>query len=405
MSKTVAPSSCEIAVIWIDWYAYHVARFTGLNSTPSLAGRVAGLELVSGAGVHPGLRFREDLPEGLAIETLMPGVSWTDAGKLRLAILLWKRLNVLRPRVVLIPGYYTLPAIAAALWARLHRRCSVLMSESTAFDHPRQPMREMVKRTMLRLLFDWAVTGGKAHVRYLEQLGFRKDRIAGSYDVVDNKSIRLGTVAIRDQRPSEEEQAAGLSPSPYFLFVGRLAEEKNVETLLASWVQYRREGGTWPLVLAGDGPRRAALETMAQASPFGAEVRFTGLKSLSELIPIYAAAGCFVLPSTREPWGLVVNEAMAAELPVLVSRHCGCREDLVAEGENGFSFEPEDSKTLSCHLHGIAGLSVEDRLAFGRRSGAIICGYTTRGFGRAIASIARSYDKASKLHLLPETAQ
>ncbi len=91
---------CEIAVIWIDWYAYHVARFRGLNQVPLLAGKVAGIELVSGVGVHPGLRFREDLPEELRVETLMPGVSWSAASKIGMARLLWKRLDALKPGVV-----------------------------------------------------------------------------------------------------------------------------------------------------------------------------------------------------------------------------------------------------------------------------------------------------------------
>ncbi|MGI4830215.1 MAG: glycosyltransferase [Janthinobacterium lividum] len=395
---------CEVAVIWIDWYAYHVARFAGLNQTPSLAGKVVGLELVSGVGVHPGLRFREDLPEGIAIETLMPGVSWKEAGKLRLGFMLWQRLNTLRPRVVLVPGYYTLPGIAAALWARTHRRCSVLMTESTAFDHRRQPLREAFKSIVLHLLFSWAVTGGKAHVRYLEQLGFRRSRIAGFYDVVDNFAIRAGTAVVRQQKLKKTTPTSE-PDSPYFLFVGRLAEEKNVETLISSWIQYRRQGGRWPLVLAGDGPSRGGLEKLVEASSFGPYVTFTGLKSLRELIPIYADAGCFVLPSKREPWGLVVNEAMAADLPVLVSRQCGCREDLVIEGENGHSFEPMDELVLTNYLHRMERLPRDERVAMGQRSGEIIAGFTPRGFGRAIASIARRYDKASKLHLLPETAQ
>ncbi len=398
MSKRSKESPCEVAVIWIDWYPYHLARFAGLHGTPSLAGRVVGLELVSGVGVHPGLRFREELPEGLPVETLMPGVSWKAASKLRLSLLLWHRLSALKPRVVLVPGYYTLPGITAALWARLHRRCSVLMTESTAFDHKRQWLRELFKRTVLRTLFHWAVTGGKAHVRYLDQLGFRPDRIAGFYDVVDNERIGTATKALRAANASAPQK-------PYFLFVGRLAEEKNVETLLASWLRYREEGGHWPLVLAGDGPCRVALETMVASSSLQSEVLFTGLRSLQELLPTYAAAGCFVLPSTREPWGLVVNEAMAAELPVLVSRSCGCREDLVYEGENGFSFEPTGTDQLVALLHAIEEMPEQRRAQLGVRSGEIVATYSPRGFGRAVAAIARSHRGTRKLHLLPETAR
>ena len=54
---------CRVAVIWIDWYPYHVARFRGLMSAPSLRGGVVGIELVGGVGVHQGLKFRDLLPD------------------------------------------------------------------------------------------------------------------------------------------------------------------------------------------------------------------------------------------------------------------------------------------------------------------------------------------------------
>ena len=311
----------RVAVIWIDWYAYHVARFRGLNAAPALAGKVAGIELVGGVGVHKGLKFREPLPADLTIQTLMPDASWREADKGRLSRMLWQKLNELDPEVVLVPGYYTLPAIVAALWARLHRRASVLMTESCAFDHSRSWWKEKLKSLGMRLLFNWAVSGGKAHVSYLHELGFPQDRIVGFYDVVDNDMFSRGAYAERLRSAAE----AGLPAEPYFLYVGRLAEEKNAMTLLKSWIAFRKEGGTWPLMLVGDGPERPALEAAAAATPFGRDVYFPGLRSSRELLPYYAHAGCFVLPSTREPWGLVVNEAMAAGLPVLVSERCGLR--------------------------------------------------------------------------------
>ena len=267
--------------------------------------------LWAGVGVHKGLKFREELPEGLRVETLMPEASWSQANKMELARRVWGRLSELDPEVVLVPGYYTLPAVAAALWARMHGRTSVLMTESTAADHRRTWWKELPKRLALRALFGWAVTGGRAHVEYLRQLGFPANRIVGCYDVVDNAMFREGALGLR------AEIAGAPARSPYFLYVGRLAEEKNVAGLLASWSGYREEGGSWPLVLCGDGPERAALEAAAAKSGYRAEVQFPGLKTSRELLPFYAYAGCFVLPSTREPWGLVVNEAMAAELPVL----------------------------------------------------------------------------------------
>ena len=311
----------------------------------------------------------------------MPGTAWRDAGKFTLARRLWRKLSELDPEVVLVPGYYTLPAVAAALWARVHGSASVLMTESTATDHTRNRLKEWVKSLGIRLLFSWAVAGGKAHVDYLLQLGFRKDRITGFYDVVDNDLFHDGTRALRLESDST-------SPQKYFLYVGRLAAEKNVAGLLDSWLLYRRSGGTWPLVLVGDGPEFATLKATADASPYAAEVIFPGLKSSHELLPFYAFAGCFVLPSTREPWGLVVNEAMAAALPVLVSDRCGCAPDLVTAGLNGYVFDPTNSVELTSLLHNMERLPAEQQTRMGAASSAAIRNFSPARFGQSIATIS-----------------
>ena len=389
-----ATMPCRVAVIWIDWYAYHVGRFLGLESAPSLRGGVTGLEMVGGVGVHQGLKFREELPSDLRVETLMPEADWRSANKWRLSTLLWQRLSALDPEVVLVPGYYTLPAVAAALWARVHRRASVLMTESTAYDHVRVPWKEMLKGIAIRMLFGWAVAGGKDHVAYLRQLGFPAERIAGFYDVVNNDLYRDGVAALRSRAASgtatatDREPADGLPKQKYFLYVGRLAEEKNIGGLLRSWIAYREQGGTWPLVLVGDGPEAAALRQLAADSVFGADVFFPGLKASRALLPFYAFAGCFVLPSTREPWGLVVNEAMSSGLPVLVSNRCGCANDLVAQGENGFVFDPASGALLTSLLLRIDQLGDAERARMGQASAERIRAYTPEKFGLAVAAIA-----------------
>ena len=379
---TAVKANCSVAVIWIDWYAYHVGRFRGLQSVRELAGRVQGIELVGGIGVHAGLKFREPLPHDVSVETLLPRSSWHDVSKVRIATELWKYLNRLDPEVVLVPGYYTLPGIAAALWAKLYHRKSVLMTESTADDHQRVWYKEAFKAILIRALFDWAVTGGKAHVRYLRDLGFPEDRIAHFYDVVDNQLFHDRTSLLRYQSST----IYGL-PSPYFLYIGRLAPEKNLGGLLEAWIEYRQSGGTWPLVLVGDGPSVDDLRKVAADSDFTSDIYFAGHKGSDDLPTYYAFAGCFVLPSTREPWGLVVNEAMASQLPVIVSSRCGCAEDLVIQGVNGYIFDPDDRSQLTGYLTRIEALGEAGCLAMGKRSADVIRQYSPENFGQQIARI------------------
>ena len=396
MHDSTPATNCRVAVLWIDWYPYHVARFVGLTHAPTLAGRVTGLEMVGGIGVHAGLKFREGLPDGLHIETLMPSESWQSANKLTLARLIWNRLSTLDPETVLVPGYYTLPAIAAALWARLHHRKSVLMTESCSYDHARSLWKEGVKRLGLHLLFGWAVAGGKDHIAYLQKLGFPRERVVRFYDVVDNRMFADGASLLRNGTAADHNL-----PSNYFLFVGRVAPEKNCVGLLSAWLIYRLKGGTWPLVIAGDGPDMPLLRATLAQSPYAGDVYLLGLRSSAQLFPLYAFASCFVLPSTREPWGLVVNEAMAAGVPVLVSTRCGCAHDLVQQGSTGWLFEPSDERLLARHLQLIESTPAIDRKRMGAAAAERIHAYSPERFGLEVASIA---DAASAPTPMPHTA-
>ena len=223
------------------------------------------------------------------------------------------------------------------------------------------------------------------HVAYLAQLGYPADRVLPSYDVVDNQFFATGTAALRRNDPLQVP--ADVPSGPSFLYVGRLAEEKNIARLLSCWIVYREQGGCWPLVLVGDGPEMTGLRATAEATSYAADVWFAGMRSSHELLPFYAAAGCFVLPSTREPWGLVVNEAMASELPVLVSTHCGCADDLVENGSNGFTFDPRDETGLTALLHQVASLSVEMREEMGRASAERISAFSPKHLGASVRTI------------------
>ena len=376
----------RVVVIWIDWYAYHIARFRALLDNPALGGTVAGIELVGGIGVHAGLKFRDDLPAALPIETLFPNSSWSEVKGWKLALALWNRLDRLDPQVVLVPGYYTLPGLAAALWGKLRRRRTVLMTESTEGDHKRVPVKEAFKSWLMRSLFDWAVAGGTPHKRYLERLRFPLGRIGGYYDVVDNEYFRLRSLALRKHYAAADFDL----PERYFLYVGRLAEEKNIGGLLDAYLEYRRAGGDWSLVLVGDGPQRKQLEHLAALSEAADDIHFLGLKTTAELPQYYAFAGCFVLPSIREPWGLVANEAMASGLPVIVSNRCGCAEDLLREGENGCAFDPTLAGDLTACLTAIANLDEESLVDMGNCSEAIISQFSPEAWASEVARIARA---------------
>lgn len=373
-------------VIWIDWYSYHVSRFRALLDHEGLRGNVTGIELIGGCGVHPGLKFRDTDRGHLPIASLFPNADWASAGQYRMARAVWRKLQEIRPSAVLVPGYYTLPALAAALWAKLHRRRSILMSETTAADYRRSWWREKIKRVLIAALFDCGIAGGSPHVRYLRELGLPPERIARCYDVVDNHFFEHHSDALRAV-PGLRDRL-GLPPE-YFLYIGRLAPEKNVSGLLRAFAECRKSGSRWQLLLVGEGPDRRRLEGLCSSLNIAAQVRFTGLKTTAELIPYYAFATCFVLPSVREPWGLVVNEAMAAGLPVIVSSRCGCAEDLVSHRENGYVFDPAVTGQLAGFLTTISLRNPRSLAAMGRRSREIIANYSPEHWAAEVARLVQ----------------
>src|SRR5439155_24285341 len=143
--------------------------------------------------------------------------------------------------------------------------------------------------------------------------------------------------------------------------------------LLRGFAGYRKAAGPdpWDLVLLGDGPLRPEVDRLIGELGLTGAVHLPGFQQYPDQPAFYGRAGAFVHASTSEPWGLVVNEAMAAGLPILVSDRCGCAPDLVADGVNGFTFAPQDHARLAGLMSRIAA-DPDRRAAMGRASRARI---------------------------------
>jgi glycosyltransferase involved in cell wall biosynthesis len=115
-------------------------------------------------------------------------------------------------------------------------------------------------------------------------------------------------------------------------------------------------------------------------------VHLPGFKQYDELPAYYALARAFVHASTTEQWGLVVNEAVASGLPVIVSNRCGCVPELVAD--NGFTFDPVNENELAARLLEMASLSDDDLEHFGEASRRIAARFGPDRFGEGLESAA-----------------
>ena len=389
----------NIAVLFYRIGPYHFARLR--SAADSL--RVTAVEY---SNVDPFYAWDEVVGhDRFARMTLFPGASVEQQSLGGVLARVGAVLSDVRPQVVAVPGWGDRCALAALRWCCKEGVPAVVMSESTPWDEDRQGWKEAVKRQIVRC-FAAGIGGGTSHTQYLANLGLPRERIFSGYDAVDNHYFATGAAEIENHK-AESRNRYGL-PDRYFLASARFIEKKNLTRLIEAYARYREmalhsqgadakggkpslhsaadwlDGAPWDLVLLGDGPLRPALESQIATLNLHAHVHLPGFKQYPDLPAYYALASVLIHASTIEQWGLVVNEAMASGLPVLVSNRCGCAQDLVEESRNGFTFDPLNVGELANLMAQIAAPNC-DREAMGKRSQEIIARWGPEAFAQGLS--------------------
>lgn len=378
----------KCALLFDHFGPYHLARLRGAA--------VAGLE-VNGVEFYGRSRDYAWAPSdatGLPVETVCCGEPMMKA-EFRTA--LWALLDRLKPEAVAIPGWAGREALTALHWCLVRRVPAIMMSESCAHDEVRTGWKEWVKRRILSCCSS-ALAGGSLHQRYLKELGMEDGRISLGYDAVDNDYFA--------ERARLAREKAGGDRQGMFLASARFIAKKNLPRLIEAYAHYRQavkaggrsDGDLWSLILLGDGELRPVLERQVNDLGLQGCVSMPGFLQYDELPGFYARASVFIHASTTEQWGLVVNEAMASGLPVLVSNRCGSTEDLVQDGINGFTFAPDDTAALAQGMIRLAALPAKELMRYGQASREIVTQWGPERFGcslrdaveRAVRSPRRS---------------
>ena len=298
-------------------------------------------------------------------------------------------LQQTKPDVVAINGWNNFGSLIAANWCARRGIPMVVMSESSRQDEARTWWKEAIKRRIVGL-YSAALVGGQRHAEYLAELGMPREQIFTGYDVVDNHYFRRRTDEVRGQKPEVREEYD--LPENYFLASARFIEKKNLPRLISAYAEYRRKSqtaghATWDLVLLGDGPLRVTVNSQLSTLNLNEHVHLPGFEPYDELPAYYALANAFVHASTTEQWGLVVNEAIASALPVIVSSRCGCAPELV--NGNGFTFDPINERELTDRLLEMASLSEEERKHLSDNSYRIAANFAPERFGEGLKRAAR----------------
>lgn len=230
---------------------------------------------------------------------------------------------------LIVAGYNHPTLLAAIRWAVKSKTPYFLMCES----HLRSP-RSWWKQRLKRPFVEWIVRRsagvlptGKFAADYLAEYGAPRETMTPCPNIPD--VVRIESEVSKLRRSQASTAPPKLAGRPLILFVGRLIPKKRAELVIRAFhgIQARTEAG---LVIVGDGPLRAGLEELVDELGLTERVHFSGFLQPDEVLGWYAVASVFVLPSS-ETWGVVVIEALAAGVPVVVSDEVGCHPDVVGD--------------------------------------------------------------------------
>lgn len=256
----------------------------------------------------------------------------------------------------------------------------------------RHSLKRLFRRFFLRGLFTQVCHGGLAigtrNAEFYAANGMPNERIILAPYSVDNDFFREKS-ALSPAALSQLKKKHGI-PDDLFLilFASKLSERKGCADLLEAYISLKAENPKAGLVIVGTGELEQTLRTRAASTR---DVFFLGFKNQTEMPEMFGMSDVFVLPSRNEPWGLIINEAMACGLPIVASAEIGAVTDLVRSGENGLLFEAGNVPELTANLKTMAADPARRR-TMGAKSLDIIGRWglreTALGFARAALKAA-----------------
>jgi len=301
-------------------------------------------------------------------------------------------LRSLDPDVVISGGFA--PAnMMAMLYCKIFRKKFIVWGELT-LRHEGEA--SYLKRAIRRLVGGWAdgaiASSWEARDAF-RHYGVDDDRILTAVMPVDVDHIHSGAIAFRSTK--EFPRLRKRYQSPILLSIGQIIPRKGYRELFEI---YRRliEAGCEPsLIIIGDGPDRKKLEAEARDRGWH-RVHFQGFISPDDLPKWFAIGDIFVFHTLFDPFGAVLGEAMAAELPVVSSVYAAATKDLVKEGVTGFPIDPKDADSSAAAILKVLKMEAAERAAMGRAAFAQVRRFDAKSSGELIVRFAESRLRSEK---------
>lgn len=328
----------RIAILFAQFAAYHIDRCEAVARRMGSRAEVLAVEVATTSATYAWEASGE--VAGARKITLFPGASYDSVPWPRR---LWREFKALWrcDRVLIGIGYDQRDVIVLSWLLALVGAKVILLSESKFDDRSRAVGFELFKSLLLSP-YRAAIVGASRQSTYFRFLGFRRRPVLPGYDTVGIDRIRgmsKSTLA-PDGMPFDQRS---------FVYVGRFVKKKNLVELVGAYALYSRACTGTPrrLVLIGSGEEEPAIRSAAEDHGVIGQIDFPGFLSAPQVATQLADGLCLVLPSLEEQWGLVVNEALALNLPVIASTAVGSVDLLVRNLVNGYVVEPGSAESLA----------------------------------------------------------
>lgn len=371
----------HIVVIFINIGSYHAARLRAAESACLHKGwHLTAVQVTDDTLEHPWGNLAKEIT--FPLKTILPKQIAPPDAQLA-ASKLPGFLDQLQPDILVIPGWGFPISRAALNWGKRHHIPTIVMSETKWDDEPRWWWKEYLKYLLYIRKFDAAIVGGKQHRDYLTKLGFARNKIFLGYDAVDNNYFTQQAAIARENSEAARKRQPKIPSKPYFLTVTRLLKRKNLHRLIEAFVTYRHKvdiNEAWDLVICGSGEEQTAIQSFINQTNLQDCIHLPGFIGYQDIGDWYGMANALIHPALQEPWGLVVNEACAAGLPILCSRTVGAGCEMVRDGQNGWLFDPKSIEEISHALLKMHHLDVNSRIKMGRFSQQIVANYSPEYF-------------------------
>lgn len=252
--------------------------------------------------------------------------------------------------IIIIGGYEQPTYILISILCRILKKPYVISYDGISTDRledKENSFKKIIKNMVVKNA-NYILGNGTVSKRYFNEVfNYPEKRIYNQYLTVDSKKINE-LYKNREKYRTQYRKKYNIDDNHKVLvYSGRLVEVKNLESVIKAIGELKRSDITF--LILGSGELEESLRELAQS--LNINMVITGfIVEQEELFKHYFAGDCFILPSTYEPWGLVINEAMCAGLPVIVSSICGCSLDLVKDKKNGYIVDSYDIYDISSKI-------------------------------------------------------